>query len=129
MLRPARIFLAEDDPLVSAAVIAALQRAGHVLTHLPDGALAWQHLQAHLADYDLLVLDVNMPGLDGIELAQRVRNTGRYPGRIMIVSGRLSSDDLEQISAAQVDCVLNKPFAVAELLEAVRTSLTGADKR
>ena len=98
------------------------------MTHLLDGAAAWAHLQTHLDDYDLLLLDINMPGLDGIELAQRVRATGRYHGRIMIASGRLGSDDLEQISAIQVDCVLNKPFAGAELLDAVRTSLAGPNK-
>ena len=103
------------------AVIAALKRGGHALTHLADGAAAWQHLQAHAARYDLLVLDVNMPGLDGIELAHRIREAGSYPGRIMVISGRLGSDDLKQIAAARVDCVLNKPFAVAELLEAVRS--------
>ena len=61
-----------------------------------------------------------MPGLDGIELAQRVRQAGQYRGRIMIISGRLGSDDLEAISTAGVDCVLNKPFTSAELLSAIR---------
>ena len=124
----ARIFLAEDDAMVAGAVIASLKRAGHTVTHLTDGAFAWDHLQASFDAYDLLLLDVNMPGLDGIELAQRVRANGRYRGRIMIASGRLGSDDLEQIAAAHVDCVLNKPFATAELLEAVRSSLAATPK-
>ena len=123
-----RIFMADDDPLVSNAVTAALQRAGHTVAHRPDGAVAWQYLQDHLAEYDLLLLDVNMPGLDGIELAQRLRSDGRYQGRIIITSGRLGSDDLDLITAARVDCVLNKPFAIAELLEAVRTSLANPAK-
>jgi CheY-like chemotaxis protein len=121
----ARILLAEDDPMVARAVTSPLRRHGHKVTHLTDGAAVWEHLQAHWADYDLLILDVNMPGMDGIELAARVRASGRYSGRIMIASGRLSSDDLDQISAAQVDAVLNKPFANAELTEAVRRCLAG----
>jgi signal transduction histidine kinase len=121
--RLARILLAEDDPLVATAVSIALKRAGHTVTHFTEGAAAWQHLQAQLPDYDLLLLDVNMPGLDGIELARRVRATGRFPGRIMISSGRLGSDDLPQIAAARVDRILNKPFAVAELLAAVNDCL------
>ena len=125
----ARIFLAEDDTMVARAVITALQRAGHTVTHLTDGALAWEYLQTHFDAYDLLLLDVNMPGLDGIELAQRVRASGQFKGRIMIASGRLGSDDLEQIAAARVDCVLNKPFASSELLEAVRNSLASPAKR
>ena len=125
----ARVFLAEDDPLVASAVTLSLQRAGYTVSHLADGAAAWQHLQAHLNAYDLLVLDVNMPGLDGIELAQRVRATGHYSGRIMIASGRLGSEDLKQLAEARVDCVLNKPFTVSELLTAVRNSLSAPARR
>jgi len=114
-----RIFLAEDDDMVAIAVSSAVRRAGHALTHQTNGATAWHHLQDHLADYDLIVLDVNMPGLDGIELAQRIRGTGRYQGRMMIISGRLGSDDLSLITEAKVDRVLSKPFQIAEFLSAV----------
>jgi DNA-binding response OmpR family regulator len=124
----ARIFLAEDDSLVSGAVCAALRRTGHTVTHLPDGAAAWQHLQDHLPDYNLLLLDVNMPGLDGIELAHRVRSSGTFAGKIIITSGRLGSDDLAQLTAARVDFVLNKPFAVTALLEAVHNCLASPGK-
>jgi DNA-binding response OmpR family regulator len=120
---PTRVFLAEDDSQVAMVVIAALRRDGHNVTHLLDGAVAWEHLQHHAGDYDLLILDVNMPGLDGLALAQRVRAGGLYAGRLMIMSGRLGSDDLRQIGAVRVDCVLNKPFDVSELLEAVRDSV------
>ena len=119
----ARIFLAEDDAMVAAAVASALRRAGYTLNHETNGATAWLHLQGHFADYDLLILDVNMPGLDGIELAQRIRASSQYHGRIMIISGRLGSDDLSQIAEARVDSVLNKPFQMAELLTAVHDSL------
>jgi CheY-like chemotaxis protein len=125
----ARVFVAEDDPLVAKTVTTALRRAYRNVVHFPDGAAAWQHLQSHLRDYDLLLLDVNMPGLDGIELAQRVRTTGRFDGRIVIISGRLGSEDLEQISRARIDCVLSKPFEVAELLGAVRDVLQTEPKR
>ena len=118
-----RIFLAEDDPGVAKAIQACLQREHHTVTHRPDGAIAWQHLQEHLADYDLLILDVNMPGLDGIELSQRIRRLGSYRGRMMIISGRLSSNELRQIAETGIDCVLNKPFEFAELIGAVRDCL------
>jgi signal transduction histidine kinase/CheY-like chemotaxis protein len=124
-----RIFLADDDDMVARAVSSALRRAGHSVTHEANGATAWQHLQEKFDAYDLLVLDVNMPGLDGIELAQRIRDTGRYAGRIMIISGRLGSDDLSQITQARVDCVLNKPFQINEFLGAVHDCLATAPER
>src|SRR5207253_7983784 len=87
-----------------------------------DGAKAWEQLQHHVNDYDLLVFDVDMPGLDGIELAHRVR-ASHYIGRLMIVSGRLSLAQLQAIDRARVDRVLAKPFTVAEFLSAVRECL------
>jgi DNA-binding response OmpR family regulator len=66
---------------------------------------------------------VNMPGLDGIELTQRVRSTAHYAGPLLITSGRLGSDELKQLAELRVDRVLNKPFAVADLLDAVRQCL------
>ncbi len=120
----ARIFLAEDDGLVADAVTLALEHTGHKVTRAADGAEAWRHLQDHLADYHLLVLDVNMPGLDGIELAQRVRIQLRYRGPILITSGRLGAEELKHLADIRVDRVLNKPFAGQELTEAVRQCLT-----
>jgi PAS domain S-box-containing protein len=115
-----RIFLAEDDGQVAGSILAALRREGHDITHLSDGSAAWQHLEQAASDYDLLVLDVNMPGLDGIEVAQRVRDSRGFTGRLMIISGRLDSEDLHQIATLDIDCVLSKPFNLAELLDAVR---------
>ncbi|MEO6992029.1 MAG: transporter substrate-binding domain-containing protein [Lacunisphaera sp.] len=120
---PASIFIVDDDLLVASSVTAALQRAGHAVTHFPDGAVAWQFLQEHPNDFDLLILDVNMPGMDGIELAGRIRTSGLYQGKMIIASGRLSSDDLEEIAKARIDCILNKPFHIAELLDAVGNCL------
>ncbi|MFT3781229.1 MAG: transporter substrate-binding domain-containing protein [Nibricoccus sp.] len=121
--RHGRIFLAEDDEMIATTLHVALQRAGHQLVREPDGSASWKHLQNNLDRYDLLILDVNMPGLDGIELARRVRDTGRYQGSIMIISGRLSSDDLSEINTAKIDRVLSKPFELGEFLSAINTCL------
>jgi CheY-like chemotaxis protein len=118
----ARVFLAEDEPLVAEAIAAALQRAGHSVESSGDGAQAWELLRHRLNEFDLLVFDVNMPGLDGIELAHRAR-ASHYIGRLMIVSGRLTLPQLQAIDRARVDRVLAKPFSVTEFLNAVRDCL------
>jgi PAS domain S-box-containing protein len=120
-----RIFLAEDDELVATSITMALENSGHRVVRLADGAAAWQHLQAHRSGYDLLIFDVNMPGLDGIELARRVRGAGAHAGPIMITSGRLGSDDMKLLAEARVDYVLDKPFAIDDLLAATRHCLAG----
>jgi signal transduction histidine kinase len=118
----ARVYLAEDDPLVAEAIAEALRRGGHQVTISFDGNAAWDHLASRLADYDLLVFDVNMPGLDGIELAHRAR-ASHYVGRLMIVSGRLTLPQLQAINRARVDRVLAKPFSITEFSNAVRECL------
>jgi len=121
----ARIFLAEDDDLVAQTVAATLRRDGHAVHREPDGAAAWRTLEARPDDFDLLVLDVNMPGLSGIEVVQRLRAAGRYRGAILVMSGRLGSEELETLTGAKVDCVLGKPFEIADFLATVRRCLAG----
>ncbi len=118
----ARVFLAEDEPLVAEAIAEALRRGGHQVTTSLDGNAAWDHLATRVGEYDLLVFDVNMPGLDGIELAHRAR-ASHYVGRLMIVSGRLTLPQLQAINRARVDRVLAKPFSMAEFSNAVRECL------
>jgi two-component system cell cycle sensor histidine kinase/response regulator CckA len=113
-----RVFLAEDEALVSEALATVLRRAGHHVMQSDNGTRAWEHLEGHLSDYDLLVFDVNMPGLDGIELARRARSA-HYLGRLMIVSGRLSVPELRELERVRVDRVLAKPFSPPEFLDAV----------
>lgn len=121
--RPARIFVAEDDELVAQTITSVLKRDGHTIHREPDGAAAWRTLETDPNRFDLLILDVNMPGMSGIDLVQRVRSAGHYHGRIMIVSGRLTSDELERLAAAQVTSIMNKPFEIMEFLAMVRRNL------
>lgn len=120
----ARVLVAEDDDSVAQTVAILLKRAGHAVHREPDGTAAWRTLETRPEAFDLLVLDVNMPGLSGLDVVRQVRAAGRYHGPIIIMSGRLSSDDMEFLTAARVDAVINKPFEVAEFLGHVRRCLT-----
>jgi two-component system, cell cycle sensor histidine kinase and response regulator CckA len=124
----ARIFLADDDELVARTICTALTRSGHAVHRVGDGATAWQRLQAEHTGYDLAILDVNMPGMDGIELAHRLRSRLGFAGKIMIVSGRLGSNDLSELTQAKVDAVLTKPFDMQEFISTVDTCLTGKSR-
>ncbi len=109
---PRRIFIAEDEELIAQTLVTILRRAGHHVAHAPDGALAWERIQNSLPEHDLLIFDINMPGLDGIELTRRVRQSARYAGKILIVSGRLSPAEKDQLAEIGVDATLPKPFTM-----------------
>ena len=80
----ARILLAEDDDHLRLFLSRGLQRAGHAVDSVGDGTSALA--LALGADFDLLLADVVMPGLDGIELARKVAE--RQPGiRVMFITG------------------------------------------
>jgi CheY-like chemotaxis protein len=112
---PLRIFLAEDEELIAQTLVTVLRRAGHQIDHAPDGSQAWERLQHQLPTYQLLIFDINMPGIDGIELARRVRKSAKFPGRILVISGRLSPAEKDQLSEIGVDAMLNKPFTMEQL--------------
>ncbi len=114
-----RILLVEDEPLVARTAIAVLERLGHTVTHLLDGAEAWSHFSSNGGPYDVLLLDVNMPRMSGVDLIRRVRETS-FAGRIVVMSGRVADEDLRVLKALQVDYILAKPFTPAELGEALR---------
>ncbi|MBE2213662.1 MAG: transporter substrate-binding domain-containing protein [Opitutaceae bacterium] len=118
-----RVFLGDDDELVARAMAESIRRAGHEVQRLGEGRAIWDHLREHAADYDLIILDVNMPGMSGSEIAQRLRAEGRFRGPIVIVSGRLSAADRAALFASSVDAILEKPFEPDEMLRTIEQAL------
>jgi signal transduction histidine kinase/ActR/RegA family two-component response regulator len=116
------ILLVDDEMLVVDTMAAVLRSAGHKLNSISHGTAAWEHMQGNLETYDLLIVDLNMPGIDGIEFSQRVRAAG-YAGRLLIVSGHLGTDSPTQFGGVAIDGVLRKPFNRAELLAAIERCL------
>lgn len=119
----ARILLAEDDEGLRTFLAASLRNAGHEVSDVGDGSVAEQLLA--LGPYDLLLADVVMPGLDGVELARRASE--RQPGlRIVFITGfaavALQGLDRHRLGAR----VLSKPFHLRELVQEVEAVLTQA---
>jgi signal transduction histidine kinase/CheY-like chemotaxis protein len=120
--KAARFLIAEDDCDVANAVCGALRRAGHSASHVPNGRAAWSLIETDPRQVDVLVVDVNMPEMDGIELVQRARGAG-YSGKVIIMSGRLTSTDMARVDACLPDCLIAKPFTADQLLQAVGQTL------
>jgi two-component system OmpR family response regulator len=114
------VTLVEDDPLIASAVTAAVGGVGYQCTWIADGAAAI-HDEAVLAS-DLVVLDLMLPGADGLEVLRTARAHGVRTPVIVLTARGTMADKLEAF-AAGADDHLTKPFAMDELLariEAVR---------
>lgn len=111
------ILLVEDDPRVSRVVGRALGEAGHRVDVAYDGFDGLSHGES--GAYDLIVLDVMLPEMDGIEVARELRK-GRVQTPILMLTARDAVPDRVRGLDAGADDYLTKPFALAELLARVR---------
>jgi signal transduction histidine kinase/ABC-type amino acid transport substrate-binding protein/CheY-like chemotaxis protein len=120
-----RICLVEDDDLVAHTMSTTLRRQHHHVSHFRHGSEAWRHLSLHSTSYDLIMLDLDLPGINGIEIARRLRGM-RFPGKIMVASGRLTESDSRDFEKIGVDSHLEKPFTPQKLNSTVQACLLAA---
>jgi two-component system cell cycle response regulator CpdR len=112
----ANILLAEDDESLRRFLAAALERAGHAVTAFGDGAQAYQCLKDER--FDLLLSDIVMPGLDGIELAKRASDI--HPTlKIMFITGFAAVALHPAAETPKHAKVLSKPFHLRDLVQEV----------
>lgn len=116
----ARILLADDDKGSLDLVRRALELDGHTVVTADDGAEALSLFQG--ASFELLVADVQMPGLDGIELARRAM--AHSPAiRLVLMSGYPDGLDQARSLGAKGMRLLTKPFAIDRIRAEVRAAL------
>ncbi len=121
---PKRILTVEDNAIVSADVRTILEAAGYdVLPDARDGVQAVEHVQAYAPD--LILLDLALPRLDGIETANRIRATSDAP--ILVLTGSDDPETLERAAAAGGNGLVRKPFSANALLAAVRSRLAPSE--
>jgi two-component system OmpR family response regulator len=118
-----RTLIAEDDASIAAAIEAALSRIGHVVDHVSDGAHAFRALCD--GAFDLLVLDLGLPGLGGEEVLRRLRGRGLELA-ILVITARDALRERVQVLDLGADDYLVKPFALSEFEARVRALLRRA---
>ncbi|RUR03314.1 response regulator [Labedella endophytica] len=111
-----KLLIADDDPQILRALRVTLGARGYEVVTAPDGMVA---VNAVIEEHpDLLVLDLGMPGLSGIEVIEAVRGWSTMP--ILVVSGRSDAADKVEALDAGADDYVTKPFVIDELLARVR---------
>jgi two-component system, cell cycle response regulator CpdR len=112
----ARILLAEDDSSMRTFLANALKRAGHDVEDHSDGVSAHEALEGR--SYDLLLTDIVMPGMDGIELARRAAEIDPAM-RIVFITGFAAVALSPTVPAPRDARVLSKPFHLKDLVTEV----------
>jgi two-component system response regulator MprA len=118
-----RVLVVEDDPGVSESVGAALRREGLEPEPVDHGEEALTRVAG--GGFDLVVLDVMLPGVDGLEVCRRMRAAGDLTPVLMLTARDLITDRVAGLDAG-ADDYLVKPFAVAELRARLRALLRRA---
>ena len=121
-----RALLVEDDPDVGADVADALRAAGFVVDLCTNGEEAW--FKGDIEDYEIAVLDLGLPRLDGLSVLRRWRSSGReFP--VLILSARGDWTEKVQGIETGADDYLAKPFEMGELIVRVRALVRRAAGR
>jgi CheY-like chemotaxis protein len=117
-----RILLCEDDDLIATMVALVLEQEGHTVEVVGDGEAALRRAEGQ----ELLLLDINLPGRDGVEVAALLRQRGHRAPVLMLTS---LDDTRHKVRAfdAGADDYLAKPFELPELIARVRALLRRAE--
>lgn len=115
----ARILVADDDPSLREVVRYTLDRAGFEVIEAQDGRVAVERFAWH--SFDLVLLDISMPELDGIEVCKTIRKKSQVP--IVFLSSR--AEELDKVLGLEMggDDYITKPFSPRELVSRVRAVL------
>ena len=120
-----RILVVDDDPHIRDVICFALQKAGMAAIAAPDGARALEHFEAP-ERVDLIILDIGLPELDGLEVCRRIRKRSDVP--ILFLSAR--GDEVDRIVGLELggDDYVTKPFSPRELVARVGAILKRANR-
>ena len=118
-----RILVVEDEPAAAAVLTKGLREHAYAVDVAPDGDAALE--QAAINDYDLILLDVLLPGIDGLELCRRLRASGSAVP-ILMLTARGGLDQRVEGLDAGADDYLAKPYHFPELLARIRALLRRA---
>lgn len=119
---PDRLLLVEDDPRIRAALVLGLADEGYEVAEAGSGESALRSIQQE--DFDVVLLDLMLPGMDGFSVCRAIRARGDLP--IIMITARSGSEDVVRGLEAGADDYVTKPVVASELAARVRALLRRA---
>ncbi len=95
-----------------------LRTLGCQVTHAADGHSAWKKFTATPQAFQAIIIDLNMPGITGVEFLRRARQLA-YLHPVVVMSGRISEEDRQELVKLRVSSILQKPFSFDKLRAAL----------
>lgn len=108
-----KVLLVEDEAQIASFVIKGLQEAGFVVDHCDNGDEGWERI--HQGSYDALVLDIMLPGRDGLSILRELRQE-KNGTPVILLTARASLDERVEGLNTGADDYLTKPFYIEELI-------------
>ncbi|MEM7594435.1 MAG: response regulator transcription factor, partial [Cyanobacteria bacterium P01_A01_bin.83] len=115
-----KILLVEDDEIIARTLADILQDRHYIVDLAESGDLGWELIKAY--EYDLIILDIKLPKLNGIELCQKIRDRGNQTPILLLTAHNSSDRKVIGLDAGADDYVV-KPFEITELLARIRVLL------
>jgi DNA-binding response OmpR family regulator len=115
-----RLLLVEDEKKLADFIVSGLRAEGFAVAAAPDGVAGWEMASGN--EYDLIILDLMLPGLSGTELLRRIRRKNSAAAVLVLTARDGTRDKVENFEAG-ADDYLTKPFAFAELLVRIKALL------
>src|SRR3989344_4750935 len=109
-----KILLVEDEQKLATAIARGLGLEGYTVDTIADGKKALTRISLHRTDYDLIILDLMLPSMDGLEICRQVREMNiTIP--ILVLTARAETDSKVKLLLSGADDYLVKPFSFVEL--------------
>jgi DNA-binding response OmpR family regulator len=117
-----RILIIEDQVKLSESIKKGLENLGYAVDAVSDGLLGWRRIEASPDNFDLIILDIILPSLDGLTLCKKMRNQNIMTPVLFLTAKKTLENKVEGLNMG-ADDYLSKPFEFAELLARVKALL------
>lgn len=119
-----RVLVIEDNSDIATNIGDYLEDRGNVVDFAGDGVTGLHLAVVH--DFDVIVLDLTLPGMDGLEVARKLRHEAHKQTPILMLTARDAPEDLREALRAGVNELMGKPFRFGELVDRIRSLAAGA---